>query len=100
MREGECFDEEDLAFSTDVHSRNGCELAILKKEHFLQAMNFDWRSLRNVIDVLRTFPDLKQMKYEHLQFLAQHTVFDTYEFKQLVYDMDEEPQYWYGIVRG
>jgi hypothetical protein len=33
-------------------------------------MKFDWRAVRNIIDILLTFEDLKQIKYEHLQFLA------------------------------
>lgn len=72
----------------------------MTKEDLRKVAEFDWRSLRTIIDVLRKFEDLKQIRYEHLQFMAQHTTFDCYEFKHPVYEAGDQPDYWYGIVRG
>lgn len=43
---------------------------------------------------------MRQMRYEHLQFLAQHAALQTYEFKQVVCQAGDEADFWYGIVKG
>lgn len=38
-------------------------------------MNFDWKPLKEKIDILTKFEDFKHIKYEHMQYLAQFTFF-------------------------